>query len=182
MGLMAALIGACADDPTTGTDEPESAPAVTTATTAAPSTSLAADDPAVVEDAPVIEGTDWDVVNLDTAEFGFSNVWPDTEVTLSFRSDGTLSGFSGCNEFTGSYTTDGAYLADDPFGETEEGQAIAIGDLPTPGGGCDADTDEQEVDLYDALGRTIRWLWVDDLGQLILVGDGGRVLEAEPAG
>ena len=66
-------------------------------------------------------------------------------VTLTFNNDGTLSGFSGCNNFNGGYTLSGK--------TTEFGKEITIGPLASTKMYC-ADTADFETSYLNNLQRT----------------------------
>lgn len=167
------------DGAATTTTSPTTESPVATTTTEVDGAGAGGGD--VVENAPTLAGTDWDVEMLHSAEYGLTNVWPDTEVSLSFGADGSLSGFSGCTDFTASYEVVGDYLERDPLNDVPEGQQIVITGLPDPVGGCDADADEQEVDLFNALDTAEVWQ-IDAEGGLTLIGPQGLHIGAVPAG
>lgn len=61
----------------------------------------------------------------------------DTEITINFAADGSVSGNAGCNNFMGSYTTDG--------------NTIAIGPLATTRMMCEEEIMQQEMQFIAAL-------------------------------
>lgn len=132
-------------------------------------------------DAPSIAGTAWEVTTLRTAEFGFTNVWDDSTVSLEFRDDGTLTGFGGCSDLTGTWSVAGDYLAEDPIAGLPEGQELAITAESAGDGGCDERFAEQEVDLLEDLAATDWWLQGSD-GGLTLRSADAAILSAVPAG
>jgi heat shock protein HslJ len=86
-----------------------------------------------------LEGTSWRLDGITTGTDAVSSVLAGTEVTARFE-DGTMSGSSGCNTYTGGYTVDG--------------DAIEIADLASTARACaDPAVDAQELAYYDALGR-----------------------------
>ena len=152
-------------------------------------TSTAADDGATTTattvpaaEAPELAGTSWTVTDY-ALEGSITNVWPDTEVTIAFAADGTVSGSTGCNEYSGPYVTDGPY---DPFEEgvpdAADGQAITLGPLAATERACTPQhVMDQEAEFLDLLDRTGRW--VIARGNLDLrSSDGSFLVEAEPAG
>lgn len=182
------VLAGCGGDEAGDAGDVGDAPATTTSavTESSAATTSEADGGAsrggeAVDDPPELAGTEWDVQMLYSAEFGMTNVWPDTEVSLSFGTDGTLSGFSGCNDFTGSYELVGDYLERDPLNDIPEGQGIVIADLPEPAGGCDPNADEQEVDVLNALETAAVWQ-IDAEGELTLIGPQGLHIGADPTG
>lgn len=55
----------------------------------------------------------------DLAELGPTADFAHLRPTIEFAEDGTVSGFAGCNTFSGSYTTDGSTLSFGPMAMTE---------------------------------------------------------------
>lgn len=138
-----------------------------------------------------LAGTTWDVTHYQSdITGGFTNLWPDTEITLQFGTDGTISGNAGCNDYSATYQVEGSYITDpDPFGDEEKGQAIEIGELTMTEIACEAeDVMEQETEYLTMLQEAERWLIGEGFGgdnALILrsSGEDGRALvEANPAG
>jgi putative lipoprotein len=76
---------------------------------------------------------------------GSMPVIPNVQVTLIFNSDGTLSGFDGCNNYNGGYTLTGQ--------TTEFGKTIAIGPLAVTQKFC-ADTADFESKYIASLEQT----------------------------
>jgi putative lipoprotein len=66
-------------------------------------------------------------------------------ITLTFKNDGTLTGFSGCNNFNGGYTLSGK--------TTEFGKEITIGPLASTKMYC-ADTADFETSYLNNLQKT----------------------------
>lgn len=173
---VALLVGACGDDDA----EPASSPSDTTpAPTAAQATAPAPTTAAGVE-APELAGTDWNVT-LYSLGNSMTNVWPGTQVTISFGADGTISGSGGCNEYGGTYETSGPYDEfEDGVRDPNDGQAItfALGGITERA--CEAqNTMDQEgefIALFDQVGR-----WVIVRGNLsIRDAEGFFVFEGEP--
>lgn len=88
-------------------------------------------------------GTEWSLVAIDTYRLRH-DAW------LTFADDGTVSGFAGCNVFTGPYTTTGA--------------DIAIGPLRVSDRVCAPDlVMEVEGVFLEALQAAPAWWFLDDL-------------------
>lgn len=58
-----------------------------------------------------LEGTNWMVTSYNNGEDAVISVLPNTTLTASFRADGSLLGFTGCNTYTNSYLTDGFQIS-----------------------------------------------------------------------
>jgi putative lipoprotein len=69
-------------------------------------------------------------------------------ITLTFNNDGTLTGFSGCNNFNGGYTLSGK--------TTEFGKEISIGPLASTKMYC-ADTADFETSYLNNLQKTLTY-------------------------
>jgi putative lipoprotein len=69
-------------------------------------------------------------------------------ITLTFNNDGTLTGFSGCNNFNGGYTLSGK--------TTEFGKGITIGPLASTKMYC-ADTADFETSYLNNLQQTLTY-------------------------
>ncbi len=94
--------------------------------------------------APVTElpGTSWVLTEMGgTADF--ANIVP----TLSFGGDGTVSGFAGCNTFTGTYTIDG--------------QALSFGPLASTKMACEPPASAVEAEYLGALAGVGEWTLTD---------------------
>ena len=92
-------------------------PAPVPTTTTVPTPVATTTTPAPLTD-PALIGT-W---NLKGGIIGASTpVIPNVQVTLTFKNDGTLTGFSGCNNYNGGYVLSGQ--------TTEFGKGISIGPL-----------------------------------------------------
>jgi putative lipoprotein len=72
-------------------------------------------------------------------------VVPNVQITLKFNNDGTLSGFSGCNNYNGGYKLTG--------NTTEFGKTITIGPLASTQMYC-ADTADLESKYLASLQET----------------------------
>lgn len=176
------LLAACGgEDPVGEEAAPTSAPATTDASTAGATetTETKSADPGVAT--PELVGTTWNV-RLYLEGGAMAQLWPQTEITLSFGDGGTVSGFAGCNEYTGAFTVDGAY---DPFEEgvrdEGDGQAIQITVDSVEEAVCDSPVGvmEQEAAYLVALESAGRWLIGRDV-LLIRTSDGLFLVEAEP--
>jgi uncharacterized lipoprotein YbaY/heat shock protein HslJ len=65
-----------------------------------------------------LSGTSWTVTSYNNGKGGVVSVLPDTNLTIAFGESGQISGAAGCNNYSGSYTSDGA-------GSIEIGQLAA---------------------------------------------------------
>lgn len=130
----------------------------TTTTDGVESTTTVTDDPGQGE-APELTG-DYLVTHYYSPEYnGATNLWPDTEITLSIGADGSISGNGGCNEYTGTYEVSGPYITEPGFDE-EDGQAMSISNLSFTERACDDElTMEQEAEFFAALQNVDQW-WV----------------------
>jgi heat shock protein HslJ len=82
--------------------------------------------------------TQWEVTAFNNGRQAVVGVIDGTSLTANFGADGTVSGSGGCNNYTGSYTTDGS--------------AIAIGPLASTLRACaDMGVDEQELQFLAAM-------------------------------
>ena len=66
---------------------------------------------------------------------GTSSAIPSTQITLTFKNDGTLNGFGGCNNYNANYVLTGR--------TTDFGKTISIGPIISTQKFC-ADTSDQE--------------------------------------
>ena len=107
-------------------------------------------DPPAGEPIADLAGTSWILADMGgTADL--ARLVP----TLEFGADGTVSGFAGCNTFTGSYTL--------------SGYALTLGPLATTRIGCQRPASAVEAEYLTALSGTTTWAAGDD-GQLVLGG------------
>ena len=65
-------------------------------------------------------GTSWEVIGYNNGKEAVVSVIIDTSMTAVFSTEGQLSGSSGCNNYTGSYTTDGDTIAIGPLAVTRK--------------------------------------------------------------
>ena len=103
-------------------------------------------------DPPVanLAGTAWTLADMGgTADF--ARLIP----TLAFGVDGAVSGFAGCNRFSGSYTVTGA--------------ALSIGPIAATKMGCEPAASAVEADYLAALAGVTEWFLGSD-GELTLIG------------
>lgn len=98
-------------------------------------------------------GTAWNLVEMGgTADF--ARILP----TIDFGADGTVSGFAGCNTFSGSFTTEGTTLTMSPLATTKIG--------------CERPASAVEAEYLNALSGVTSWE-IDVNGWLTL---GGTIL------
>ena len=185
--VVALMVSACGG--TDAADEPSSSSPISVPLTATPtSTAPGTDDPAGTAPsstapqgtpAPLLAGTRWNVTNYDQGS-AITNVWK-TEITISFASDGTVSGSGGCNTYQGSWETEGPYLEfEDRGSEGNYGQAIRLDGLVWTEIACESeDIMVQEGEYIDLLQRAGRWRISE--GEFTLHDSDSRVLfYAEP--
>lgn len=110
-----------------------------------------------------LDSNTWVLISLGGSGFQMrSNATP----TLSFRGDGTVSGYDGCNRMSGGYSTDGGSLS---FG------ALAVTRMACPGDGA------LQAAYAAALGATASYTL--QAGVLILRDeDGGELVRFGPQG
>lgn len=108
-----------------------------------------------------LPGTSWVLVELDDAE-----PVADAAPTIAFAEDGTVSGSTGCNTFTGSVTIDGTSLEFGPLATTRMACA-------------DPAVNEQEQAFLLAL-ESVTSYTIDQDGRLVLEGDAPLVFEVAP--
>ncbi len=65
-----------------------------------------------------LAGTDWEVTAYNNGQQAVVGALEGTALTASFGEDGSLSGNSGCNQFTGPYTVDGNQITIGPLAST----------------------------------------------------------------
>lgn len=159
LGVALALIAACGGAETTEPVTPIGDGTSTSAASATEAPTTAGDSGT---EAPIeLAGTSWDVTYLDSASSGgFTNIWSDTEITLEFGSDETISGNAGCNDYTGTYRLEGPYITDpDPFSDEERGQTMSVEVTAVTEVACESEkTMEQEAEYLDVLAQAGRWL------------------------
>lgn len=157
-------------------DEPTPTPPTTVAAavTAPPSTASQG------VPAPQLAGTKWNVTDYSQGAGIITNVWK-TEITIAFGADGTVSGSTGCNDYQGTWETEGAY---DEFVEgvrdANDGQVMRLSGLTWTEIACEdeaiVEQEEEHIDLLQRAGR-----WVIIRGDFNLrSSDGEFLFEAEP--
>ncbi len=183
IAVLAIALAACGGSDSSDGDS-DATDSTTTTLSGNGTTPTTADDSGSAFVAPVLAGTSWNVVLYELPTGGMTNLWPGTEITLSFSDDGTLSGFSGCNTYTGTHEVDGPYNEEsDPFYDDLQGQAIRVSSLSWTERACTGPNNvmEQEGEFLSALGSAANWL-INGESSLVLQGaDGFFLLEAEPA-
>jgi len=160
----------------------ETATTTTSIATTSTTTDLDGDttQPDVV--APELVSTSWVVVTYSLAG-SMTNPWPGSELTLRFNDDGTVSGSTGCNEYSATSEVEGPY---DEFVEGQrdenDGQVIRLGALTITERACaESNYMEQEAEFVDLLEQVGRWFIAR--GNLILrSADASFLIEAEPIG
>ena len=65
-----------------------------------------------------LAGTSWIVTSYNNGNQGVVSVVADTELTATFDAEGNVSGSAGCNNYTGSYQTDGDQISIGPLAMT----------------------------------------------------------------
>jgi heat shock protein HslJ len=132
-------------------------------------------------DAPELGGTSWNVT-FHTIGSGMTNLWPGTEITLAFGTDGTFSGNAGCNDYRGTFTVEGGYDEfEDGIRDPADGQVLRLDGLSFTEIGCTSPNNvmEQEQEYLAVLGDVGRWVIVR--GSLSLRdAEGFFLIEAEP--
>lgn len=92
-------------------------------------------------------GTSWTVVAIDGQP-----TLAEARPTIRFAFEGTLSGTSGCNQFSGPFRTDG--------------DRILVGDLMATKIGCDGPRSAQEQAFLAALSGVTQWRLTDGGAEL----------------
>lgn len=85
-----------------------------------------------------LSGTSWQVVSIAGA-----TTIPGAPPTMEFAADGTVSGTNGCNQYNGTYTTDG--------------DKLTVGQLASTLMGCDVQRSAQEQAFNAALTGASTW-------------------------
>ncbi len=176
----AVFITACggSDSEVAGTVATTAPPADAPVVTAAPATTA----PSAGVEAPELAGTSWSVTNYTMESGNLTNVLGGTEVTIVFGSDGTVSGFTGCNDYTATYQVEGPYDGfEEGVRDPNDGQTISIGSITVTEKACDSPgfVMEQEGEHLANLAGAARWFI--SRGNLILRSE-DTVIEAAPAG
>lgn len=178
VALLAVTLAACGDSESSS--DPTTAPTSGSSTTAAPTTTTQAPPDA---DAPVLDSTSWDVIFYQLPTGSMTNLWPGTEILLNFGAGGTIDGFSGCNQYSGSFAVDGPY---DEFvsgtRDPNDGQLFSVSSLSFTERACASPSGvmEQETEYLDALQNAARWLIGGDDHLFLRNAEGFFLIEAEP--
>ena len=176
------LIAACGGS---GSDDPGAPDTPATPTTAAPTAPAPTAAPPTTAtapgvDAPVLAGTSWAVTTYTMTGGAFTGVLDGTEVTINFGTDGTLSGFTGCNNYTATFAVEGPYDEfEDGVRDENDGQAITIGPIEVTEIACESPgfIMEQEAEHLANLEGAERWFI--SRGNLVLRGE-NTLIEAAP--
>lgn len=107
--------------------------------------------PAAAQDEPALEGTQWALVSYAEGS-GMTDVPVGIDASLLLE-DGNMSGSSGCNSFSGSYTLEAASLDFDDA-------------LTTTLRACIGDANDVESAYYDALAQVAAWSIAGDTLEL----------------
>jgi heat shock protein HslJ len=67
-----------------------------------------------------LPGTAWDVTGYNDGSQADASVLASTTLTANFGEDGTLTGNSGCNEYSGPYKITGSQIGIGPISSTEK--------------------------------------------------------------
>jgi len=67
-----------------------------------------------------LSGSTWDVISYNNGKQAVTSVMTGTSLTASFGTDGTLSGNSGCNSYSGSYKMNGNQITIGPLASTKK--------------------------------------------------------------
>jgi len=59
---------------------------------------------------PTLGGTSWRVLECADSAGDLASVEPGVELQTTFTVDGHVAGFAGCNEFAGTFATDGSHI------------------------------------------------------------------------
>jgi heat shock protein HslJ len=179
---------AAADDTTTRPDDSETA--TTQQQTESTPAETAPDEGTDTIDPPLeLAGTSWVITNYNysPSDTGITNPLGE-EAVLVLGEDGTLTGHTGCNEFTGTWETTGPYYIYDSgakaFEDKVDGQPLTITADVATSVECEGWVAEQDVDIIGALVAAEIWyignLHGDEDGGITLHSETGRVY-ADPA-
>ncbi len=104
-----------------------------------------------------LSGTNWQVQSYNNGRGAVTTPLQDSEMTAVFAPDGTISGSSGCNSFTGSYSV--------------EGSSLSIGSVTSTQQTCSDPVMEQEQAYLTALQASTKYSQTAD--RLTLRNDDG---------
>lgn len=124
---------------------------------------------------PDLADTNWLVTGYNNGSEAVTSVIIDTELTVEFGDDESVSGLAGCNTFSGTYEVSGDY-------EVVSGQAITIGQLASTQMAC-LDPEglmDQEAQFLNALAKSATWQLIGSNLEL-RSADGALQVSAEPA-
>jgi heat shock protein HslJ len=79
---------------------------------------------------PELTGSSWVLVSYMNRENNLVLAPPGIQALVTFRNDSQVSGFSGCNDFSGTYQVDGGLMTIDNIASTEKA-------CPSPAGVMD---------------------------------------------
>lgn len=99
--------------------------------------------------------TSWTVISI-----GGQDTVPEARPTMTFAADGTVSGSGGCNQYSGSFRTDG--------------DRIAFGPMSSTLMGCEGQRGQQEAVFLKALDDAASWRQTEN-GELEIGGNLGMV-------
>ncbi len=122
-----------------------------------------------------LAGTSWVITNYRyfPSDTGITNPLGE-EAVLVFGEDGTLTGHTGCNEFTGTWETTGLYYIYDA-GDELDGQPLTITADVATSAECEGWVAEQGIDVIGAL--VVSEIWF--VGNLFGDEEGGITLHSE---
>lgn len=106
----------------------------------------------------ILEGTEW-TLNGIAQDDTVVSTWIDSEITIKFE-DGQVNGYTGCNNFFGSYTLEGETLSLGPLGMTKRA--------------CGEEVGKREMEYVLALEQVAGYR--TELNTLTLVDGNGRLL------
>jgi len=175
--LLSACGGAATVESTNGNDIQPPASKGTTGLDEQPTTT----EPAMIVEAPELGGTSWNVTEYVLPGGSITNVWK-TEVTISFSTDGAVSGSAGCNGYQGTWRVSGDYdQFESGVRDPNDGQELLLESLSWTEVACeDAAIMEQEAEILDLLQNGGRWVLIRGNFNL-RDAQGAFLFEAEPA-
>jgi heat shock protein HslJ len=94
------------------------------------------------EPPPQLAGVDWKVTSFNNNRHAVVGVLGQSSITMSFK-DGQVAGSAGCNNFHGTYTT--------------EGSKLTLGPLATTRRACEEPLMTQEEQFLAALASAVTW-------------------------
>ena len=126
----------------------------------------AADTPPAVTAPPVPANLagDWTLTTMGI-QGGTAVIYPTYGITLTMNTDGSLTGYDGCNNYFGSFTLTGV--------TTPKGEGMTVSDISASEKYCETLAD-QEQEYLEILGKSEAW--VVDTTQLTFTASTGDVL------